>query len=294
MWMVFLAFCAVSAAMAFFGSEPPETVARVESPVSGATPVPPVVGGGLEARLSQIASVSPGEYGVAVFDARSGRTAEVAGGREFEAASLAKLPVLLALYSEAADGGLDLDEKISVLPGDMTSEGAGILHTYPAGHRMTLRECAEYLMKESDNTAWLMLERRLGEERISAELAELGLDPADYESRTIAPEDAMLMLRAIADPAYTKPSLSGEMLDMMTGTAYEDRLPEPLPEDVRVAHKVGTLGDTHSDAGAVFDEDAGNPAEDGYYIVVIYSRHLRRRGGVRGEEGDPEDVSRNL
>jgi beta-lactamase class A len=254
----FLAFCAFSvAAMALFGSEPPETVARIEAPVSRATPVPPMVGGSLEERLSQLASVSLGEYGVAVFDARSGRTAEVSAGREFEAASLAKLPVMLALYSEAAGGDFDLDEKTSILPGDMTVEGAGVLHTYPAGYRMTLRECAKYLIKESDNMAWLMLERRLGGDALLA----------DYESRTTAPEDAMLMLRAIAVPIYTKPSLSGEMLDMMTGTAYEGRIPEPLPEDVRVAHKVGTLGDTHSDAGIVFDEGSGgseSPVEPGY------------------------------
>ncbi len=284
-WAVFLAFCFASAAIAFLGPEPPEPVARVEAPESGAAPVPPVVGGGLETRLSQFASVSPGEYGVAVFDARTGRTAEVSAGREFQAASLAKLPVMLALYKEAADGGLDLDEEITMLPGDMTAEGAGVLHTYPAGYEVTLRECAEYLMKESDNTAWLMLERRLGEERVSAELSELGLDPDDYESRVTTPEDVMHMLRAISDPGYTKPSLSEEMLGMMTGTAYEERLPEPLPDDVRVAHKVGTLGDTYSDAGIVFDEGAGNPAGDGYYIVVIAS-------GV--EEGVAEEAMRRI
>lgn len=267
-WTVFLAFCFASAVIAFLGSEPPGTIARVEAPESGATPVPPIPGGGLEARLSQFASVSPGDYGVAVLDVRTGRTAEVDAGREFEAASLAKLPVMLALYREAAGGGLDLDEKISMLPGDVTAEGAGVLHTYPVGLRMTLGECAEYLMKESDNTAWLMLERRLGKKRVSEELSELGLDPDDYESRVTTPEDVMLMLRAVADPGYTSPSLSEEMLGMMTGTAYEDRLPEPLPEDVRVAHKVGSIGETHSDAGIVLDESSGAP---GYYIVVIAS-----------------------
>lgn len=266
MWIGFLVFFSLSAILALLGSEPSERVARIEVPEAGPTLVPPVPGGDLESRLSQIASVSPGDYGVAVFDARSERSVEVSAGRSFEAASLAKLPVLLALYREAATGSLELDEEIHLQAADVTDEGAGVLHKYPVGTRMTLRECARFLIKESDNTAWLMLERRLGKERISAELDALGLKSSDYVSRTTSPKDTLLMLRAISDPEYTTPDLSKDMLAMMTGTAYEDRIPEPLPESVRVAHKVGTLGETHSDAGIVFEDDS---PEDGYYIVVI-------------------------
>jgi len=55
------------------------------------------------------------------------------------------------------------------------------------------------------------------------------------------------------------------MLDIMTGTSFEDRLPQPLPEGARVAHKIGSYGDTFSDAGLVFPEGS----QDAYYIVVI-------------------------
>jgi beta-lactamase class A len=75
----------------------------------------------------------------------------------------------------------------------------------------------------------------------------------------------LLVLEAIADPSYTSPDLSAEMLDIMTGTSFEDRLPQPLPERARVAHKIGSLGDTFSDAGLVFPEGS----QDAYYIVVF-------------------------
>jgi hypothetical protein len=42
------------------------------------------------------------------------------------------------------------------------------------------------------------------------------------------------MLEKVADPSYTSPDLSAEMLDIMTGTSFEDRLPQPLPERARV------------------------------------------------------------
>jgi beta-lactamase class A len=51
----------------------------------------------------------------------------------------------------------------------------------------------------------------------------------------------------------------------MTNTSFEDRLPQPLPEGARVAHKIGSYGDTFSDAGLVFPEGS----QDAHYIVVI-------------------------
>jgi beta-lactamase class A len=78
----------------------------------------------------------------------------------------------------------------------------------------------------------------------------------------------LVVLKAIADPSYTSPRLSSEMLALMTNTSFEDRLPEPLPEEARVAHKIGSHGDTFSDAGIVFPEQSGGTGPE-YYIVVF-------------------------
>ena len=82
---------------------------------------------------------------------------------------------------------------------------------------------------------------------------------------TTTASDVLVMLEKVADPSYTSPELSAEMLDFMTNTSFEDRLPQPLPEGARVAHKIGSYGDTFSDAGLVFTEGS----QDAYYIVVI-------------------------
>jgi beta-lactamase class A len=75
-------------------------------------------------------------------------------------------------------------------------------------------------------------------------------------------------LKAIADPSYTSPELSAEMLDIMTNTSFEDRLPPPLPEGTRVAHKIGSYESTFSDAGLIFPEGAGG-TDQAYYVVVF-------------------------
>ena len=201
---------------------------------------------------------------MAVYDPDTKTTVSVGSQHPFYAASLGKLPTLFSLYRAADGGELSLEEPISILPTDVQSYGTGVLYQYPPGYEMTLRECARYLIQESDNTAWVMLERRLGVERIQADLLSIGATDTDYVALQTTPDDVLAMLKAISDPSQTSGKFSEEMLDVMTDTAYEDRLPKPLPDDVRVAHKVGSYGNTFSDAGLVFGED-----EEPYYIVVI-------------------------
>ena len=222
----------------------------------------------LEAKLQDITSEYPGEYGVLVWQPGSETRVAVGSKENFGAASLAKLPVLLALYRDAAEGRLALDEEITMRPEDIRSYGTGVLHKYPAGTVMTLRDCAEYLMQESDNTAWAMLERRLGKDRIRRELDSAGASSSRYDKagHTTSPEDTLKLLRRISDPGYTSPEHSREMLSTMTGTAFEDRLPQGLPEDARIHHKIGSLGDSFGDAGMVTPAEKSGGA---YYIVVL-------------------------
>ena len=225
----------------------------------------------LRSELKQIAQAYPATYGVVVLDPSSGERMAMDADRRFLAASLNKLPVLMTLYRAAASGAVDLDDKISMQASDVQAYGTGVLQTYPVGHTMTLRECATLLIKESDNTAWKMLDRYLGRDYIRAELYRVGAHSTEYWlPNTTTPEDVSLMLEKISDPSYTTPELSAEMLDIMTNTSFEERLPQPLPEGTRVSHKIGYYGSTFADAGIVFPEGARD-TRDSYLIVVITS-----------------------
>ena len=255
---------------------PPEgdPVSRVEPPATGPQLAPPepspeLTLRSLRTRLELVAARYPGTYGVVVYDPSSAKTVALNADQRFLAASLTKLPVLFTLYRAAARGEVNLEDEISMLPSDIQAYGTGVLYRYPVGYTMTLRECARFMIKESDNTAWVMLNRYLGREYIEAELYDIGARSTSYWiPNTTTPNDVLLMLQTIADPSYTTPQLSTEMLDLMTNTSFEDRLPQPLPEGTRVAHKIGSYGDIFSDAGVVFPEGSRG-AEDAYFIVVI-------------------------
>lgn len=226
----------------------------------------------LEKRIEEIAADYGGVYSVAVSDPESGETVSLGADETFFAASIGKLPTLLSLYKSAAQGEVGLDEEITMQASDVRSYGAGILHTYPVGHTITLRECAYYMMNESDNTAWEMLTRYLGEDRIQADLTNIGAyDTAYWGPNTTTASDTLLMLQKVADPSFTSPELSEEMLHAMTDTFSDDRIPAGLPNDVRVAHKIGTYGNNFSDAGIVFYRDDG---EKKRYFIVVFTEGL--------------------
>ena len=223
----------------------------------------------LRAELEGIAQAYPGRYGVIVSDPSSGETVSMDPDGRFLAASINKLPVLMALYRSAAAGTVDLDDEISMQASDVQAYGTGSLYTKPVGYTITLRECAGFLIKESDNTAWKMLDRYLGRAYIRSELYSAGARRTEYWiPNTTTPSDVLVMLEKISDPAYTSPDLSAEMLGLMTNTDFEDRLPQLLPDNARVSHKIGSYGATFGDAGLVFPNGSRN-VEDAYFIVVI-------------------------
>lgn len=279
--MALLAFAA-SMLVLYAIPQPPDVPRRVpqvlQPSLPDALPGSPAVGdrtgrpgfdaGALRGRLEVISARYAGDYGVVVYEPDSGASVALDADETFYAASIGKLPTLLALYRAAAGGELDLDSRIQMLPQDVRAEGSGVLHTFPLYSEMTLRQCAYYLVNESDNTAWKMLDRSLGMAKIQAELESVGASSTDYAAHTTTPNDVLLVLEGISSPAYTSEALSEEMLAAMTGTAYEDRIPVPLPPDVRVAHKIGSYGDSFGDAGIVFFEDRAG-RERRYYLVIM-------------------------
>src|SRR5215210_1478921 len=134
----------------------------------------------LRSELPGISKSHAGTQGVVVFDPYSGETVSLNADRRFVAASLSKLYALLTLYRAASEGELSLDDEITMRPSDVWAYGTGVLYKYRVGYTMTLRECAKFMIKESDNTAELMLNRYLEEERIEAELHRIGADSTRY------------------------------------------------------------------------------------------------------------------
>jgi hypothetical protein len=100
----------------------------------------------------------------------------------------------------------------------------------------------------------------------------MGIEDSSYYGHAsgyyTTPDDVVLLLEKISDPRFTDEELSVEMLEAMTDTSVEDRIPEKLPEDVRVAHKTGSYEGNFGDAGVVFYKDSQGKARR-YYLTGL-------------------------
>ena len=245
-----------------------------ESPTSGegTEEAPGFDAEALEEELEEIVGEYDGTYGISVLEPDSGTRVSLRGDEEFVAASIGKLPPFAVLYAAAARGEIDLEEEISISSEDVQSYGSGELHSFPVGHSLSLRDCAYYLINDSDNTAWEMIDGRLEREEIGYELKSMGIEDSSYYGHNsgyyTTPDDVVLLLEKISDPRFTDEELSVEMLDAMTDTSVEDRIPEKLPEDVRVAHKTGSYDGNFGDAGVVFYRDSQGETRR-YYLSVL-------------------------
>lgn len=185
------------------------------------------------------------------------------------AASLIKVPILVAAYTAVDRGELRLGDTFVMRTRDKVA-GSGVMRLCAAGTVWTARDLLRLMIAKSDNTATDMLIARLGRETINARMRELGLTatrvrrnildfPAlrrGVENTTTAYEMARL-LELIHGGRAASPWACREMLDILLAQEYNDRIPRFLPAGVAVAHKTGTMNRLTHDAGIVYVPGGG-------------------------------------
>jgi beta-lactamase class A len=135
------------------------------------------------------------------------------------------------------------------------------------------------MITKSDNTATNMLIRKVGRTHINQTMYELGLhtthlgdsirsqtDDIRYALRS-SPHDMLTLLDGIARDHMIDEWSSREMLAILEGQTHNGLLPSPLPKDVKIAHKTGSLHDTLNDVGIVYQADEP-------YVIAVMTTEL--------------------
>jgi len=207
-----------------------------------------------------------GTYGVYVYRLEDDQEYGLRQNEIFPAASLMKLPVILTLYQEAETGRIDLGTEYKLLEKDKRG-GAGILQSRPAGEVYTYRKLAELMGQYSDNTANNVLVKILGVEKIQQTIDSLGMKKTNFAEYETTPWDIGLFFRRLYEGGVVSSQHKEEILKFLTKTGWEDRIPAGIPQEVRVAHKIGTEIGVFSDAGIVFSQKP--------FVLVIMSKEAR-------------------
>lgn len=224
----------------------------------------------------------PGEAGAFACDGEGRELFSEQADELFPAASVIKLPLVMALYADAARGLVDLEERLDV---GSRVDGSGVLrHMRDVGH-LSIRDLAMLAMIVSDNTATNRLIERFGVERVNERSRDWGCAKTrlaramfDFEAAKSGKENVMT---ARETTALLVRLLRGECEDRATSDAVlaildqcQDRtmLRRYLPYGAQVAHKTGTLDESRNDAAIVRGE---RPV-----VVAAFTRRLRDTGAA--------------
>lgn len=224
-------------------------------------------------------------------------------------ASTFKVPVALEVFAQAAEGELDLAERVRV-PVEGRAPGPTGLSVFTAEAELSLHDLVRSMITVSDNAATDVVCERVGLDRVAARLAALGLPeiviPYDcrgifatmYEDAARAgfppgelPTDAEVLrgLRAL-DPLQTDrgtpramtalleqiwtdaagPAIAcAQVREVMGQQVWPHRLTAGFPAEVTVAGKTGTLPSQHNEVGVVGYPDGRR------FAVAVYARSAR-------------------
>jgi beta-lactamase class A len=195
-----------------------------------------------------------GDYGVYFEDLTTGAWMGINEKKQYLPMSLLKVPTMIAVLKKVEKGEVSLDQVVTLEEQDLNAV-SGSLYKKGAGYNITVRDLLHTMIKESDNTALLTFNRRfLTYEELEEAKTAIGIRADNETDTTISPKGYSNILRALYLSTYTRRPFSQIALSIMSDTDYNSQIPAGVPENVKVAHKVGfdANGGIYHDCGIVY------------------------------------------
>lgn len=191
----------------------------------------------------------------------TGTSININGTLEFHAASLFKIPVVMAYYRSLERLNKEDDQNIS-LTKDMLDNQFGDLWKKGAGYKLRASQAVNLAITESDNTAARSLVPLINKGDFESVYQGLDIDlQSDSGGALLSAKSYSSILKALYFSSVLEKKNSQHILDLLTRTKFPDKLAAGVPSNVQVAHKIGS-----------YNDDEGNEAFTDCGIVYIPRR----------------------
>lgn len=213
--------------------------------------------------------------GVFVMDLDSGEYFSINGEAAFPAASMIKVPVLVAFFQDVDAGKVRLDEVLTLQQPDLAG-GSGEMQYAGVGTQYSALETATNMIINSDNTATNMIIRRLGGiEVLNQRFRQWGLQQTvmhnllpDLEgTNLLSPKELSTLIAQVSEGELVSMKSRDRLFNIMERTVNNSLLPSALGTGASMAHKTGDIGSLAGDAGLV-----DMPSGKRYAISVMVKR----------------------
>lgn len=227
--------------------------------------------------LLKLIQPAGGQWGIVIEDLDGKGSLKLNPDVEFTAASVIKVPIMMAAFREARKGTVRLDDRIILRKEDKVG-GSGVLFEFHNGLEITLQDAINLMIVVSDNTATNLVIDAIGKETVNLYMVEKGLKGSRLENYLMKPRpygpwnkitagDISLLFKGLALRTIDNPGDCDAMIEILKRQQYNEKIPRYLPREAVCAHKTGEVSGVTHDAGIVKSPSA-------YFVIVCLSQNL--------------------
>jgi beta-lactamase class A len=218
----------------------------------------------LAAEIEKISVSHDGVMGVAIKDLTTGEEVLINDQLAFPTGSSIKIPVLIELQKQAAEGKFKLTDQRWVEKKDQVGGSGVIVNFSDHTSQLSLNDLATLMIVLSDNTATNMLIDQVGMANVNRTLDELGLKQirlrrkmidqaasARGDENTATPREAMALMEKLYRGQVVNRRLSDDALKILK-IRKSSPIPRLLPDNVEIANKPGEIEGVACDWAVVY------------------------------------------
>lgn len=242
----------------------------------------------------------PGQLGFYYKNLLTGLEYGIREADAFLAASVIKLPLFAHILQRAAEGTLDMEQKLMVEDWEKMPS-CGALNQFTGPVEADIRTLCRLMIVLSDNTATNKLFRLCGLEQCNNAFRKMGMEKTvvrrllfDSEAasrgleNTICPREMGRLLEQLYRGTFVREAVCREALEVLLKQQIDHKLDGRLCGRLPIAHKTGEDTNLSNDVGIVFAQQPFVVCFAGYDTDVYRWEDLMRRAAfdlVQAQEG---------
>lgn len=246
----------------------------------------------LRTEIEKVFSAVKGNFSVAYKNLNTGDTLFIRADRSYHAASTMKTPVMVEVFRQAGQGKFSLNDSLvltNTFKSILDSSEFSLFRTDDSdtsiydhiGEKRTIYSLMYDMIIVSSNMATNLIIDLVGARNVESLMQEQGLtglhvlrgveDKKAYRaglSNTTEARDQLRLYEMIENHSLADSASSAAMINILLDQKFRDILPAQLPEEIKIAHKSGSIAGLAHDGGIIFLPDGRR------YVLILLSDEL--------------------